>query len=91
MAQSVDAALKRLETALDLLEDAIESRLESTRRVADLEEEIHRLGTDRSALAQSLDAAEARNAQLGDVGRAVSHRLDTAIDSIRAVLDRQKA
>lgn len=91
MAQSIDAALKRLEAALDLLDDAIESRLESARRVADLEEEIHRLGSDRSELAQTLDAAAARNAQLDDVSRALSQRLDAAIDSIRTVLDRQKA
>lgn len=91
MAVSIDAALKRLEAALDLLDDAIESRLEGARHVADLEEEVHRLGTDRSQLAQTLDEAEARSAQLDDVNRRVSQRLDAAIDTIRAVLDEQRA
>jgi hypothetical protein len=58
-----------LEAALDLLDDAIEGRLESVRHVADLEEEVHRLGTDRSTLAQMLDEAEARSARLDDVSR----------------------
>jgi chromosome segregation ATPase len=91
MAVSIDAALKRLDAALDLLDDAIEGRLESVRHVADLEEEVHRLGTDRSELAQTLDDAEARGARLDDVNRQVSQRLDAAIETIRAVLDRQEA
>lgn len=89
MAVPIDAALKRLEAALDLLDDAIEGRLESVRHVADLEEEVHRLGTDRSTLAQTLDEAEARSARLDDVSRQVSQRLDAAIETIRAVLGRQ--
>jgi hypothetical protein len=89
MAVPIDAALKRLEAALDLLDDAIVGRLESVRHVAYLEEEVHRLGTDRSTLAQTLDEAEARSARLDDVSRQVSQRLDAAIETIRAVLGRQ--
>ena len=91
MAVSIDAALKRLEAAIDLLDDAIEARLEGVRQVADLEEEVHRLGADRSELAQTLDQAEARSAKLDDVNRQVSQRLDAAIDTIRAVLSQQGA
>lgn len=83
--------MKRLEAAIDLLEGAIEGRLEGVRHVADLEEEVHRLGTDRSQLAQTLDEAEARSAKLDDVNRQVSQRLDAAIETIRAVLGRQGA
>jgi chromosome segregation ATPase len=89
MAAAIDAALKRLEAALDLLEGAIESRLEGAQHVTSLENELHRLGTDRSRLAQSLDAAEARTAKLEEANKEVSRRLVNAMESIRTVLDRQ--
>ena len=91
MATPIDTALKRFEAALNSLEDAIDSRLEGALHVADLENELHRLGTDRSQLAQSLDAAKARTAGLEEANREVSQRLETAMASIRAVLDRQGA
>ena len=59
--------------------------------VAGLESEVHRLGTDRSRLAQSLDSAEARSARLEDANREVSRRLVTAMESIRDVLQRNGA
>ncbi len=90
MAVSATAALKRLEAALDFLESAIERRLEGTLEVASLENELHRLGTDRSRLAQSLDAAEARTAKLEEANNEVSRRLVAAMESIRSVLDRQQ-
>ena len=90
MAVSANAALKRLESALDFLESAVERRLEGTREVASLETELHRLGTDRSRLAQSLDAAEARKARLEEANNEVSRRLIAAMESIRSVLDRQQ-
>ncbi len=91
MAASIEATLRRLEAALDQLDDAIEGRLEGARRISDLEEEVHRLGADRSQLAQSLDEAEARSARLDHVSRQVSQRLDAAIETIRSVLGRQGA
>lgn len=91
MAVSLDGALKRLEAALDLLEDAVERRLDGERQVAGMESELHRLGADRSRLAQSLDAAEARTARFEEANREVSRRLVSAMESIRAVLDRQQA
>ncbi len=90
MAVSANAALKRLESALDFLESAVERRLEGTLEVASLENELHRLGTDRSRLAQSLDAAEARTARLEEANNEVSRRLIAAMESIRSVLDRQQ-
>ena len=90
MAVSANAALKRLEAALDFLEGAIERRLEGTLEVANLENELHRLGTDRSRLAQSLDAAEARTAKLEEANNEVSRRLVAAMESIRSVLDRRQ-
>jgi hypothetical protein len=68
-ASPVEDALRRLQSAIDLLEGAIERRLENAREVTGLEGELHRLGTDRSRLAQSLDASEARSARLEEANR----------------------
>ncbi len=85
---TIDQALRRLDAALDLLEGTLERRLENKTAVSGLEGELHRLGTDRSRLAQSLDAAEARSARLAETNLAVSHRLVAALESIRDVLAR---
>ncbi len=87
----IDEAVRRLQSALDLLEGAVERRLEGAREVTDLESELHRLGSDRSRLAQSLDAAEARSARIEDANREVSRRLVAAMESIREVLARHGA
>lgn len=90
-ASPVEDALRRLDAALDLLEGAVERRLENARDVNSLETELHRLGTDRSRLAQSLDASEARSARLEEANREVSRRLVQAMESIREVLERHSA
>jgi hypothetical protein len=87
---TVDDALKRLGTALELLDGAVERRLEGARSVSSLEGEVHQLGADRSRLAQSLDAAEARAARLEDANREVSRRLVAAMEAIREVLSRHE-
>jgi hypothetical protein len=88
---STDEALQHLAAAIALLEEALERRLDRTAAVSDLEGELHRLGADRSRLAQSLDAAEARSARLADVNAEVSRGLVEAMESIRDVLARQGA
>ncbi len=86
---SIDEALRRLEAALELVEGALDRRLANSAAVSGLEGELHRLGTDRSRLAQSLDAAEARSARLEEANVAVSRGLVAAMESIRDVLARQ--
>jgi hypothetical protein len=85
---ATEAALRRLSAALDALDRAVEARLEEDRRRGDLETELHRLGGDRSRLAQSLDAAAARAARLEEANREVSRRLVGAMETIRGVLER---
>jgi hypothetical protein len=85
---TVDEALRRLRAALDLLDGAVERRLEGAREVSALEGELHQLGTDRSRLAQSLDASEARAARLEEANKEVSRRLVVAMEAIREVLAR---
>ena len=87
----VEDALRRLDAALDLIEAAIDRRLEGERAAASLESELHRLGTDRSRLAQSLDAAEGRSARLADANREVSRRLVAAMETIKDMLARHGA
>jgi chromosome segregation ATPase len=88
---SIDEALRRLESAVEKLEDSLDRRIENAAAVQGLEGELHRLGTDRSRLAQSLDAAEARSARLEDANAQVSRGLVTAMESIRDVLARHDA
>ncbi|MHA1559269.1 MAG: DUF4164 domain-containing protein [Alphaproteobacteria bacterium] len=83
---SVEAALQKLQQALDALDDAIEHREDEERRRVDLEVELHRVGADRSRLAQALDAAEAKSANLEATNRDVSKRLVAAMESIRGVI-----
>ena len=83
---SVVAALQKLQQALDALDDAIEHREDEERRRVDLEAELHRVGADRSRLAQALDAAEAKSAKLEATNRDVSRRLVAAMESIRGVI-----
>jgi predicted nucleic acid-binding Zn-ribbon protein len=87
----VELALSRLQMALHRVESAVEQNLENQRQVSGLEGEVQRLGTDRSRLAQSLDAAEARSGHIEEANREVSRRLVTAMESIRDVLARNGA
>ena len=52
--------------------------------------ELQRIGLDRSRLAQTVDAAEARSGRLEEANKEVSRRLVAAMETIRAVLDRQR-
>ncbi|MGO4139726.1 DUF4164 family protein, partial [Rhizobium brockwellii] len=49
---------------------------------------VRRVHADRSRLAQELDQAEFRSNRLEEVNREVSRRLVTAMETIRAFLDR---
>ena len=87
---TMDEALRRLEAALDLLDGAVERRLEGAREISALEGEMHQLDTDRSRLAQSLDVAEGRAARLEEANKEVSRRLVAAMEAIREVLARHE-
>ena len=84
------ASVKELERALAALEDAVDHRRDKDSSRVDLDAEIHRVGADRSRLAQALDAAEARAARLEEANREVSRRLVAAMEAVRAVLSRQR-
>ncbi|MER2535676.1 MAG: DUF4164 domain-containing protein [Rhizobiaceae bacterium] len=89
---SGEATLKeviaRLGRAMETLEQGVEARLEREQDYVEVEAEIQRMNADRSRLAQELDNSEARGERLEEANREVSRRLVTAMETIRAVLDR---
>jgi len=78
----------RLGAAVEALEGAVSTRLENDLDYQDADAEAQRMNADRSRLAQELDASEARAERLEDANKEVSRRLVTAMETIRAVLDR---
>jgi len=85
---AVKSAIDDLRRALGDLDRAIDLRFERERDSAELEGEVRRTHADRSRLAQELDMSEFRANRLEEVNREVSRRLVTAMETIRAVLDR---
>jgi septal ring factor EnvC (AmiA/AmiB activator) len=85
---AVKSAIDDLRRALGELDQAIDLRFERERDSAELEDEVRRTHADRSRLAQELDQSESRANRLEEVNREVSRRLVTAMETIRAVLDR---
>ena len=83
----IDAATRRLMTALDALESAVERRREADRDENELASRIQALGADRSRLADELDGSLVKSRKLERANREVAARLDAAIGAIRAVLD----
>ncbi|MXN65384.1 DUF4164 family protein [Stappia sp. GBMRC 2046] len=84
---AVDASLQRLSQAISKLESAVERRLDADTSLGSLQDELQRLGEDRSQLAETLDKAEARATRLEEANREVSRRLVSAMESIRTVLE----
>lgn len=80
--------LDQMNRALSALEKSVEARAEQDGNYAEAEEEVQRLNADRSRLAQELDNSEAKTERLTAANKEVSRRLVTAMETIRAVLDR---
>jgi len=83
----LNAALARLEKALDTLESAAEARLAETGGLDDAEGVIERLRKERNELAAELEAVRNEAASLEQVTEEVSGRLDGAIAGIREVVE----
>ncbi len=80
--------ISRLGKAIDVLEHNVASRLEHEQDYSESEAEVQRMNADRGRLAQELDNSEARAERLEEANKEVSRRLVTAMETIRAVLDR---
>jgi len=83
----IDAASRRLMTALDALESAVERRREADRDENELAVRIQALVADRSRLADELDGSLVKSRRLERTNREIAERLDAAIGTIRSVLD----
>jgi hypothetical protein len=90
-AAEIDAATRRLMSALDALESAVERRREADRDEDELATRIQALGADRSRLADELDGTLVKSRRLERANREIADKLDTAIVTIRAVLDADNA
>ena len=86
---AIEAASKRLSSALDALDAAVERMAEAQRGEQGLHAQIHALDADRSRLAAELDGMAAQSRELETTNREVARRLDGAIETIRAVLGPQ--
>ena len=83
----IDAATRRLMSALDALEAAAERRRDADRDENELASRIQALGADRSRLADELDGSLVKTRRLERTNREIAEKLDTAIGTIRSVLD----
>ncbi|MBN8963902.1 MAG: DUF4164 domain-containing protein [Rhizobiales bacterium] len=84
---AIEQATRRLMQALDALDSAVESRLETDRGYAALAVQVHTLDADRSKLAAELDGQIGKARRLEATNRDIARRLDAAMDNIRAVLE----
>jgi hypothetical protein len=85
-AADIDAATRRLMSALDALESAVERRREADRDEDELATRIQALGADRSRLADELDSSLVKSRKLERTNREIAEKLDSAIGAIRDVL-----
>ena len=86
---AIDSATRRFTQALDMLDAAVDRRIEIDRSRALLVEQVHALDADRSKLAADLDAQTAKSRKLEAANRDIAARLDAAMENIRVVLESQ--
>lgn len=86
MGSSLDEALKRLDTALGLLEASVSRRLEAERRRGDLETELQIMQDDRARLAFELEGADERLKKLEAVTHDVRERVVRASATVQQLL-----
>jgi hypothetical protein len=87
----IESATRRLMTALDSLESAVERRRDADRDEDELATRIQALGTDRSRLADELDVSLVKTRKLERANREIADRLDAAILAIRTMLGGEEA
>jgi Domain of unknown function (DUF4164) len=83
----IESATRRLMSALDALESAVERRREADRDEDELAARMQALGADRSRLADELDGSLVKTRKLERTNREIAARLDAAIGTIRSVLE----
>lgn len=84
---AIDQATRRLAAALDGLDAALDRRQVADKGDISRAAELQALGNDRARLASELDAAVARTRRLEAANREIAQRLDSAMGTIRQVLE----
>jgi chromosome segregation ATPase len=84
---AIEAALARLRASLSLLEAVAARRAETDRSKNTLETELALMQDDRARLALELDGALARANRLDSTTTELARRIDSAIGSVRSVID----
>ena len=86
---AIEQATRRLSHALDMLDAAVDRRIEIDRSRTILAEQVHALDADRSKLAADLDMQLAKVRSLESANREIARRLDAAMENIRNVIEAQ--
>jgi len=86
---AIDSATRRFTQALDMLDAAVDRRIEIDHSRTLLVEQVNALDADRSKLAAELDAQTAKARKLEAANRDIAARLDAAMENIRLVLESQ--
>ena len=86
--KTAQSALEALKKALTQLDNEVDRQVETSRSSTEAAAELGRMIEDRSRMALELDQSQDRANRLEEANREVSRRLVTAMETIRAVLDR---
>ena len=86
---TIDSATRRFTQALDMLDAAVERRIEIDRSRTLLVEQVQALDADRAKLAADLDTQTAKARRLETANRDIARRLDAAMENIRNVIESQ--
>ncbi|NIX77917.1 DUF4164 domain-containing protein [Microvirga terricola] len=86
MTPLLDDAMKRLESALSLLEASVSRRTDADKSRGGLETELQLMQDDRARLAVELDGALTRLHRFEAATEDVSHRVRQAIGEVQSVL-----
>lgn len=87
----MDEAIQRLDAALARLDGALDSLFEQAGDPAVLRREVQAMSEDRARLAEDLDAALARESELQALADEASAALGSAIEEVKAALAMQEA
>ena len=86
----LDILLKRIATALDHLDAAVERRSQADRQQLDLFEEYNVMQDDRARLGVELESSAMRAHQLEQAAREAGKKLERASVTIRSILIAQE-
>jgi Domain of unknown function (DUF4164) len=91
LSPTIRQSLVRLRAAVEALEQAEARRRENQRQTGPIETELALMQDDRARLATELDAALARSNRVEALSEDLTRRVDAAITTVRAVLEKNGA